>query len=58
MKIWKKWSKTAAMFLVASVCMFNGMSTTVFANVDEAAVAEGEQQAAQAEQSEQQTAQP
>lgn len=58
MKIWKKWSKTAALFLVASACMFNGMSTTVFANVDEAAVAEAEQQAPQAEQSEQQTAQP
>ena len=58
MKIWKKWSKTAAMLMVAGACMFTGMSTTAFANVDEAAVAEAEQQAAQAEQSEQQTAQP
>ena len=45
MKIWKKWSKTAAMLMVASACMFTGMSTTAFANVDEAAVAEAEQQA-------------
>lgn len=50
MKIWKKWSKTAAMLMVASACMFTGMSTTAFANVDEAAVAEAEQQAAQTEQ--------
>lgn len=50
MKIWKKWSKTAAMLMVASTCMFTGMSTTAFANVDEAAVAEAEQQAAQNEQ--------
>lgn len=50
MKIWKKWSKTAAMLMVASACMFTGMSTTAFANVDEAAVAEAEQQAAQNEQ--------
>lgn len=58
MKIWKKWSKTAAMLMVAGTCMFTGMSTTVFANVDEAAVAEAEQQAAQAEQSKQQETQP
>lgn len=58
MKIWKKWSKTAAMLMVASACMFTGMSTTVFANVDEAAVAEAEQQAAQAEQGETQETQP
>lgn len=50
MKIWKKWNKTAAMLMVASACMFTGMSTTAFANVDEAAVAEAEQQAAQTEQ--------
>ena len=50
MKIWKKWSKTAAMLMVAGACMFTGMSTTAFANVDEAAVAEAEQQAAQTEQ--------
>lgn len=50
MKIWKKWSKTAAMLMVAGACMFTGMSTTAFANVDEAAVAEAEQQAAQNEQ--------
>ena len=50
MKIWKKWSKTAAMLMVASACMFTGMSTTAFANVDEAAVAEAEQQAVQNEQ--------
>lgn len=49
MKIWKKWSKTAAMLMVAGACMFTGMSTTAFANVDEAAVAVVEQQAAQPE---------
>lgn len=49
MKIWKKWSKTAAMLMVASACMFTGMSTTAFANVDEAA-AQTEQAAVQPEE--------